>query len=106
MIGLHIFGFGDPLRLYELDRDSCVWVRGFRPLQLDDLLGWSQGVAHQQHWDVDALHRQVMHFWVSQAAQIQLWQTRLHDLPDDQSLVAALGSRGDWCRHMERLLRA
>ena len=41
MVGLQVFGFGDTLRLYELDRDTGLWVCGFRPLQLDDLLGWS-----------------------------------------------------------------
>jgi hypothetical protein len=106
MVGLQVFGFGDTLRLYELDRDTGLWVRGFRPLQLDDLLGWSQGVAREQHWDMEALQRQVIDFWLTHAAQIQTWQASLQGLPHDHSLVAALGSHREWGRHMERLLRA
>ena len=105
MFGIHIFGFGDLMRLYELERETGLWVQCFRPLQLDALLDWSGGVADQQRWDLDALHQQVMHFWVDRAGEIQTWQGRLRSLPDDQCLVTALGSSRDWGLHLERLLR-
>ena len=105
MFGIRILGFGDLMRLYELERDTGLWIQGFRPLQLDALLDWSGGVADQQRWDLDALHQHVMHFWVDQAGEIQTWQIRLRSLPRDQCLVAALGRSHDWCLHWERLLR-
>jgi hypothetical protein len=40
------------------------------------------------------------------AEVIRQWQLRLRDQPDDRLLVAALGSRGDWDRQCEELLRA
>ena len=105
MFGIKILGFADLMHLYQLEQDTELWVQGFRPLQLDALLDWTGGVADQQHWDLHALHQQVMHFWVDQASEIQTWQIRLRSLPRDQCLVAALGSSRDWCLHWERLLR-
>ena len=105
MVFLHFFGFGDSLRLFELEQQTGLWVRGLRPLQLDGLLQWSQRVAGQQHWDGDALQHQVMRLWVERSDQISRWQAGLRQLPDDQVLVAGLGSQGDWSRHWERMLR-
>ena len=42
----------------------------------------------------------------SGAEVIRQWQLRLREQPDDRLLVAALGSRGDWDRQCEDLLRA
>ena len=103
---LHFFGFADSLRLFELEQNTDLYLRGFRPLQLDALLQWSQRVAGQQHWDREALQHQVMQVWMERADQIARWQAGLRRLPDDQLLVAALGSHGDWRRHWERMLRA
>lgn len=105
MVGIRILGFGDLMRQYELELETGLWVRGFRPLQLDAVLDWSCAVADQQRWDLEALHQQVMHFWIDQAGEIQAWQMRLRSLPDDQCVVAAIGNRRDWCLHLERLLR-
>lgn len=103
---LHFFGFADSLRLFELEQNTDLYLRGFRPLQLDALLQWSQRVAGQQHWDREDLQQQVMQVWMERADQIARWQAGLRRLPDDQVLVAALGSHGDWRRHWERMLRA
>ena len=105
VVFLHFFGFGDPLRLFELEQQTGLWVRGFRPLQLDGLLQWSQRVASSQHWDCDALQHQVMGLWMERADQIRRWQVGLQTLPQEQVLVAGLGSHGDWTRHWERMLQ-
>ena len=105
VVFLHFFGFGDSLRLFELEQQTGLWVRGFRPLQLDGLLQWSQRVASSQHWDCDALQHQVMGLWMERADQIRRWQVGLQMLPQEQVLVAGLGSHGDWPRHWERMLQ-
>ena len=46
-----------------------------------------------------------MRLWVERSDQISRWQAGLRQLPDDQVLVAGLGSQGDWSRHWERMLR-
>jgi len=106
MVFLHFFGFGDSLRLFELERQTGLVLQGFRPLQLDGVLQWSQAAASQQHWDGELLQQQVMRVWMEKAEQIRVWQARLRQLPQEQVLVAGLGSRGDWGRHWEHLLRA
>ena len=106
LVFLHFFGFADSLRLFELEQTTGLCLRGFRPLQLDALLLWSQRVAWQHHWDREALQRQVMQTWMERADQIVRWQAGLQRLPDDQLLVAALGSHGDWRRHWEWMLRS
>jgi len=105
VVFLHFFGFADSLRLFELEQQTGLWVRGFRPLQLDGLLQWSQRVASSQHWDCDALQHQVMGWWMERADQIRRWQVGLQTLPQEQVLVAGLGSHGDWSRHWERMLQ-
>ena len=45
LVFLHFFGFGDSLRLFELEQQTGLWVCGFRPLQLDGLLQRTQRVA-------------------------------------------------------------
>lgn len=106
MVFLHFFGFGDCLRLFELEQQTGLVLHGFRPLQLDGLLQWSQRVAIQRHWDCEQLQQQVMSLWMEQAEQVRAWQAGLSHLPHDQVLVAGLGSQGDWSRHWEHLLRA
>ena len=65
---LHFFGFADSLRLFELEQNTDLYLRGFRPLQLDALLQWSQRVAGQQYWDREALQQQVMQVWMELGA--------------------------------------
>jgi hypothetical protein len=43
--------------------------------------------------------------WMDRAEVIRQWQLRLREQPEDRLLVAALGSRGDWDRQCEELLR-
>ena len=74
---LHFFGFGDALRSFELEQQTGLCIRGFRPLQLDGLLYWTQRVARQQHWDHDALQHQVMRLWMERSDQIGRWQAGL-----------------------------
>ena len=105
LVLLHFFGFGDALRSFELEQQTGLCIRGFRPLQLDGLLYWTQRVARQQHWDHEALQHQVMRLWMERSDQIGRWQAGLEQLPDDQVLVAGLGSHADWSRHWERMLR-
>ena len=105
MVFLHFFGLGDPLRRFELEQLTGLAVAGFRPLALDELLVWSDGVARQQHWDVEPLQRTVMTCWLDRAEQIHLWQQQLSTGPEQWEVVAGLGSRGDWQRHWNTMLR-
>jgi hypothetical protein len=88
MVFLHFFGFGDSLRLFELEQETGLLLKGFR-----------------QHWDADRLQGHVMALWMEKAEQITSWQAGLQRLPREQLLVVGLGSHGDWQRHWERLLR-
>ncbi len=111
---LQFCGFCDPLQLFYLeqrndtsgDLDAGPVFAGFRPFQLDDLLGWSLDTAHQRQWDSDQIQRTVLDAWMDRADLIRQWQQRLRLEPADQLLVAALGSRQDWRRRCETLLQA
>jgi hypothetical protein len=48
----------------------------------------------------------VLDAWMDRAEVIRQWQVRLREQPEDRLLVAALGSRGDWDRQCDDLLRA
>ena len=60
MILLHFFGLGDVLRRFELEQLTGLNLMGFRPLNLDDLVIWSQEVALQHQWDADRIHHDVL----------------------------------------------
>ena len=105
MVFLHFFGFGDALRRFELEQLTGLRVAGFRPLALDELLVWSQRVGEQQHWEPEQLQRIMLKSWMDKADQSQAWQQQLQNCPDGVSLVAGLGSHGDWRRHWESMLR-
>ena len=105
MVFLHFFGMGDPLRRFELEQHTGLCIAGFRPLALDAILDWSGRVAQQQHWDAASIQQMVISAWVDQAAQIQRWQYDLTGEPEQMELVAGLGSRGDWQRHWNAMLR-
>jgi len=79
---------------------------GFRPFQLDDLLAWALEAAQGRHWDREAIQGTVVNAWMERADLIRQWQLRLRQEPAGRLLVAAIGSRGDWGRHCEALLRA
>lgn len=108
---LQFCGLSDPLQLFYLeqrhpDQAAGPAFAGFRPFQLDDLLGWGQRIGQQRQWDLEAIHRAVLQAWMERADLIRQWQLRLRDEPADRVLVAGLGTAHDWERRCETLLRA
>ena len=103
---LQFSGLTDPLRLFYLEQVSGPAFAGFRPLQLDDLLGWSEAIGRQRHWDGVAIHNAVMEAWLEKAELIRQWQERLRHAPQDPLVVAGLGTTQDWERPCEDLLAA
>ena len=105
MILLHFFGFGDVLRRFELAQITGLTIMGFRPLTLDGLMQWSQNIANQQDWDVEAIHQDVMGTWLDQAEDITRWRHRLDQAPAEVELLAGIGDQHTWRDHWEGLLR-
>ena len=105
MILLHFFGLGDVLRRFELEQLTGLNLMGFRPITLDDLVIWSQGVAHQQHWDADRIHHDVLQLWINQAEEIDEWRVRLKQSPANVELLAGIGDDRCWQQHWEGMLR-
>ena len=111
---LQICGLSDPLQLFYLEQRSedadpttiGPVFAGFRPFQLDDLLGWALDTARSRQWDSDQIQRTVLAAWMERADLIRQWQQRLRLEPTDRRLVAALGSRHDWRQRCETLLQA
>ncbi|MDI9406864.1 MAG: hypothetical protein QM522_09185 [Chitinophagaceae bacterium] len=103
---LQFCGFSDPLQLFYLGQVDGPAFAGFRPFQLDDLLGWGQAIGCQRHWDLEAIHQVVMAAWLDRADLIRQWQLRLRDEPADRLLVAGLGTSRDWEQRCEQLLLA
>ncbi len=126
---LQFCGFSDPLQLFYLEQSALGAAGaaadppgvaqgpaasaaagpafgGFRPFQLDDLLGWALDIARQRHWDPGAIQRTVLDSWLERAEAIRQWQRRLREEPADRLLVAGLGSQHDWRRRCEAMLRA
>ena len=108
---LQFCGLSDPLQLFYLEQRSNGSASGpafagFRPFQLDDLLGWGHEIARQRRWDSEQIQRTVLDVWMERADLIRQWQMRLRLEPADRLLVAALGSRQDWRRRCETLLQS
>lgn len=112
---LQFCGLSDPLQLFYLEQRSLASLDdpqagpafgGFRPFQLDDLLGWALDTACQRRWNSDLIERTVLDVWMERADVIRQWQRRLKLEPSDRLLVAALGSGQDWGRRYESLLLA
>ena len=109
---LQFCGFSDPLQLFYLEQRSGSdpgngpAFAGFRPFQLDDLLGWALDTASARQWDSNQIQRTVLDVWMDRADLIRQWQIRLRLEPADRLLVAALGSRQDWRQRCEALLQA
>ncbi len=103
---LQFCGLSDPLQLFYLEQSEGPAFAGFRPVQLDGLLGWAQAIGHQRHWDLEVIHQAVIEVWMERADVIRQWQLRLRHEPDDWLLVAGLGTPRDWERRCEQLLRA
>ncbi|MFM9087461.1 MAG: hypothetical protein ACKOPT_04870 [Cyanobium sp.] len=116
---LQLCGVTDPLQLFYLEQRNLSpqpspstgspligpAFGGFRPFQLDDLLGWALDIARGRHWDREAIQRTVMDVWMERAEVICQWQQRLRDEPVDRLLVAGIGTAEDWSIRCERLLR-
>ncbi|MEB3254990.1 MAG: hypothetical protein VKJ05_01250 [Synechococcaceae cyanobacterium] len=108
---LQFCGFSDPLQLFYLEQRSSVADQsgpvfaGFRPFQLDDLLGWALDIARQRSWDQEGIQRTVLDGWMERADLIRQWQLRLREEPSDRRLVAGLGTQHDWTRRCESLLQ-
>jgi hypothetical protein len=111
---LQFCGFSDPLQLFYLEQRSGTAdpsragpvFAGFRPFQLDDLLGWALDTARTRQWDSEQIQSTVLAVWMERADLIRQWQMRLRVEPADRLFVAALGSRQDWRQRCETLLQA
>jgi len=108
---LQFCGLSDPLQLFYLEQRSGAdpatgpVFAGFRPFQLDDLLGWAVESAQCRRWDGEAIQRTVLDAWMDRADLIRQWQLRLRHEPADRLLVAGLGTASDWERRCEQLLQ-
>jgi hypothetical protein len=108
---LQFCGVSDPLQLFYLEHHSGAdgasgpLFAGFRPFQLDDLLGWAVEAAGQRRWDGEAIQRTVLDAWMERADLIRQWQLRLRQEPADRLLVAGIGTPRDWEHRCEELLR-
>ena len=116
---LQFCGLTDPLQLFYLEQRNLQSQQGssagssllgpafggFRPFQLDDLLGWALDIARGRHWDRDAIQRAVMDVWMERAEVICQWQMRLRVEPAGRLLVAGIGTTEDWSLRCELLLR-
>jgi hypothetical protein len=106
---LQFCGVSDPLQLFYLEQSALEPAgpvfAGFRPLQLDDLLGWALDAARQRCWDLEAIQGTVVEVWMERAEAIRQWQLRLREAPGDRLLVAGLGTQRDWERRCEAMLR-
>lgn len=118
---LQFCGLSDPLQLFYLEQNSAGPVcgrpvsdsptpgpiyGGFRPFQLDDLLGWALDTARGRCWDGEAIQRLVLDVWMERADVIRQWQLRLREEPAGRMLVAGIGTQRDWEFRCEQLLRA
>ena len=109
---LQFCGLSDPLQLFYLEQrsaqraDSGPVFAGFRPFQLDDLLGWAIDTARTRQWDDDQIQRTVLNVWMERADVIRQWQLLLRDEPCDRRVVAGLGSQRDWEQRCEQLLHS
>lgn len=114
---LQFCGLSDPLQLFYLEQKSAAAPAdgtpapgpiygGFRPFQLDDLLGWALDTARGRCWDGEAIQRLVIDVWMERADVIRQWQLRLREEPAERVLVAGIGTQRDWELRCEQLLRA
>lgn len=106
---LQFCGFSDPLQVFHLEQSGVTGgplYAGFRPFQLDDLLGWALSAAQSRQWDSEGIQRTVLSEWMERSEAIRQWQGWLRQEPSGRLLVAALGTEADWRSRCEQLLRA
>jgi hypothetical protein len=108
---LQFCGLSEPLQAFYLEQSgdsrtcSGPVFAGFRPFQLDDLLGWALTSARTRGWDPEGIQTTVMQAWMERAEVIRQWQLRLKEGSSDHLVVAGLGTRIDWQRRCEGMLR-
>jgi hypothetical protein len=105
---LQFCGVSDPLQLFYLEQSSAQQgpaFAGFRPFQLDELLGWAVDTARGRGWDLQLIHSTVVDVWLERAEAIHQWQLRLLAEPQDRRVVAGLGTQHDWERRCEAMLQ-
>ena len=97
---LQFCGVSDPLQLFHLEQSSLAMdgpaFAGFRPFQLDDLLGWALEAARQRSWDLDLIQRTVLDGWLERAEAI-------HSVAAAPARGALRSAAGGWPRHPARL---
>jgi len=109
---LQFCGLSEPLQMFYLQQsggggqESGPLFAGFRPFQLDDLLGWAHASSKQRGWDPECIQRTVLNVWMERAEVIRQWQIRLRQEPSPRVLVAGLGTHDDWQQRCERMLQA
>nr|WP_311133890.1 hypothetical protein [Synechococcus sp. CS-1329] len=102
----------EPLQLFYLEQSGVSQepigpvFAGFRPFQLDDLLGWALASARQRGWEAQLIETTVLQVWMERAEVIRQWQLRLKAEPSDRLVVAGLGTSSDWQHRCEGMLRA
>ena len=105
---LQFCGVSDPLQLFYLEQSSAQQgpaFAGFRPFQLDELLGWAVDTARGRGWDLQLIQSSVGAVWLERAEAIHQWQLRLLAEPQDRRVVAGLGTQHDWERRCEAMLQ-
>ncbi|MCT0199547.1 hypothetical protein KQ313_07640 [Synechococcus sp. CS-1325] len=109
---LQFCGLSEPLQMFYLQQSTesaqepGPLFAGFRPFQLDDLLGWAYAASRQRGWDPEGIQRTVLNVWMERAEVIRQWQIRLRQEPSSRLLVAGLGTHDDWQQRCERMLQA
>ncbi|APD47967.1 hypothetical protein KQ302_05190 [Synechococcus sp. CS-602] len=109
---LQFCGLSEPLQIFYLEQSAAATPQsgpvfaGFRPFQLDDLLGWAQASCQRRGWDAEGIESTVLNVWMERAEVIRQWQWRLRQEPADRLLVAGLGTHDDWQNRCERMLQA
>ncbi|OUW25781.1 MAG: hypothetical protein CBD29_07435 [Synechococcus sp. TMED169] len=105
---LQFFGISDSLNLFHLEQGQPAGpvFAGFRPCQLDRLLGWGQQAAEQRCWDPQLVHQALLKGWLEKEELIAQWQRMLGKAPADRLLVAGLGTPKDWQLRCEKMFEA
>ena len=104
---LQFCGLSEPLQLFYLEQSGASKefngpvFAGFRPFQLDDLLGWALGSARQRGWDPEGIQTTVLQAWIERAELIRQWQLRLKAEPSARLVVAGLGTPTAWERRCD-----
>ena len=105
---LQFFGISDSLNLFRLEQGQPAGpvFAGFRPCQLDRLLGWGQQAAEQRCWDPAACASSPAQGLVGERRADCAVAADLGSSPADRLLVAGLGTPQDWQLRCEKMFEA